>query len=617
MVYHPPVPRRRPFILLFVPVPVILLLCLVEALGLTHFAGDRFYDLFLRLERPPRIAQELLLVDIDDRAIATVGAWPWSRDLIAEGLLAMKEMDAAYAVFDTPFAGRAPLGVDRSALRDELPDTLQAEYGRIAENVRSLFDAIRRGSVRPGDSPRYVAELVGLIQTSKERLIDAVAQVERDNDLYLGQALRLFEHAFVAIELDSSRGAAVPSLAALDPTAHFALPNVGAEGLRPLWTTGLLLPAPHVAQGARGGGFREIAPDYDGVVRRVRPLASYRGRQVGQVAFAAVLDRLGQPAVSVTPELMTLVPEGEEAEPLGELTIPLTREGEVLIDWPHPRSGSIPRRLSWNDLYRLVQLESDLVGMFREMDRSGYLTYFRSELSVLDRYRAAEILRDHILADGRTILIDDWRSAREAYFALADALLGGDIERRIVGDAERIIASPGGTDEEKAGAARTRERVQELFQEARRTQEEIAKLRATLHDALSGSFCVVSVTGASATIVGSTPLGAPTTSGQTSAALVNAILTRQFFLSLPGWYSVAAAGVLGFLVALALLRARPRAALVTGIVVAALPCAAAAILLVFYRIYADPTAPAASALLVCAGISAIKARRERAERDDW
>ena len=81
--------------LLFVPVPVILLLCLVEALGLSHYVGDRFYDLFLRVERPPRVAQELLLVDIDDRAIATVGAWPWSRDLIAEGLLLMKEMDAA------------------------------------------------------------------------------------------------------------------------------------------------------------------------------------------------------------------------------------------------------------------------------------------------------------------------------------------------------------------------------------------------------------------------------------------------------------------------------------------------------------------------------------------
>ena len=614
--YDPPVPRRRPFILLFVPVPVILLLCLVEALGLTHYVGDRFYDLFLRIERPPRVAQELLLVDIDDRAIATVGAWPWSRDLIAEGLLLMKEMEAAYAVFDTPLAGRAPLGVDRGALRDELPDALQAEYGRIAENVRSLFDAIRRGSVRPGDSPRYVAELVGLIEASRVRLIDSVAQVERDNDLYLGQALRLFEHAYVAVEMDTSRGAAVPSLVELDPMAHFSLQNVGAEGLDPLWTSGLLLPAPHVAQGARGGGFREIAPDYDGVVRRVRLLAAYRGRQVGQVAFAAVLDRLGEPEVSVTPELIILSGEisaGADAR----IAIPLTREGELLIDWPHPRSGSTPRRLSWNDLYRLGQLEADLVVMFREMDRAGYLTYFRSAQSILDRYRAAESLRDLILADGRTSLLDDWRNARGAYFALADALLGGDVERRIVADAERVLASPDGTEEERAGTARTRKRVPELFQEARRTREEIAKLRATLHDALSGSFCLVSVTGASATIVGSTPLGAATTSGQASAALVNAVLTRQFFLSLSRWYSVGAAGVLGFLVALTLLRARPRASFVTGIIVAALPCVAAAILLIFSRIYADPTAPAAGAFLVCSGISAIKARQERADRGDW
>lgn len=608
-------PRRR-LIILFTPVPVVLLLCLVEALGLTRFVGDRFYDLYLRLERPPRIARELLLVDIDDRAIAGVGAWPWSRDVLADGLLAMRELDARYVVLDTPFAGRAPLGVDRRMLREQLPDDLESEYGRISENVRTLFDAIRKGSVRPADSPRYVAELLRLIDASKARLQDSVALVERDNDLYLGQALRMFERAFVAVELDSSRGATMPSPEDLEPVAHFALENVKTAGLEPLRASGLLLPAPHVAQGARGGGFREIAPDYDGVIRRVRPLASFGGQAVAQVAFAALLDRLGGPSVAVTPETITLA-GGSQPRPAATLAIPLTPGRDVLIDWPHPRSSSSPRLLSWSDLYRLSQLEEDLAAVVREMDESGYLTFHRAEPSVPERQRMAERLRDLILTEGRTELIGDWRTAHEEYYALVGVLLAGDVEQRIVSSVEVFLSSTAGTAEETAAASATRDRVPALFEDARKTLAELLGLRARLGEALGGSFCVVSVTGASATIAGTTPLGGPTTSGRASAALANAVLTRQFLRSLPGWYSVAAAAAIGFLLAAALVRVPPRGTLLAGLAAAFLACSVGAILLVYHRLFADPTAPVACALLVAGAIGAVKARQERAEREGW
>jgi adenylate cyclase len=610
------VPRRRRLIILFTPVPVILLLCLVEALGLTRYLGNGFYDLFLRLERPPRIARELLLVDIDDRAIATVGSWPWSRDLLADGLLAMKELDARYAVFDTPFAGRAPLGVDRRMLREELPENLETEYGRIQENVRTLFDAIRRGSLRPGESPRYVAEILRLIESSKARLLDSVALVERDNDLYLGQTLRLFERAFIAVELDTSRGATLPSIEDLGPVAHFALGNVKPTGLPQMPAGGLLLPAPHASQGARGGGFREIEPDYDGVIRRVRPLASIHGQVAGQVAFAALLDRLGGPAVTVAAEHITLT-GGDQPKPAATVAIPLTPGGEVLIDWPHPRSGSAPRRLSWNDLYRLTQLEEDLAVMLREMDGAGYLTFHRAQPSVPERYRMAERLRSLILAEGRTELTGDWRKAREEYFAHFGVLLAGDVEQKIVSSTELFLASATGTEEERAAAAGTRDRVPVLFQDARRTLAELLALRGTLGEAMAGSFCVVSVTGESATVAGSTPLGGPATSGQASAALVNAVLTRQFLRSLRGWYSVAAAAVIGFLMAVALIRVPPRASLLAGLAVAALCCAVGAVLLIYHRLFADPTAPVLCSILVSAAIAAVKARQEHADREGW
>ena len=50
----------------------------------------------------------LLLVDIDDAAIAHVGEWPWSRDVMANGLILMREMGAASAVFDIEYVNKPP-----------------------------------------------------------------------------------------------------------------------------------------------------------------------------------------------------------------------------------------------------------------------------------------------------------------------------------------------------------------------------------------------------------------------------------------------------------------------------------------------------------------------------
>ena len=41
----------------------------------------------------------ILLVDIDDTSIEKVGVWPWSRNIVADGLITMKELGSGYAVF--------------------------------------------------------------------------------------------------------------------------------------------------------------------------------------------------------------------------------------------------------------------------------------------------------------------------------------------------------------------------------------------------------------------------------------------------------------------------------------------------------------------------------------
>ena len=86
-------------------------------------------------------------LDIDDAAIANVGEWPWSRDVMANGLILMREMGAASAVFDIEYVNASPHGLDTQALTSTLPDAFNQEFSQIQTNTQDLVDALRSGRI--------------------------------------------------------------------------------------------------------------------------------------------------------------------------------------------------------------------------------------------------------------------------------------------------------------------------------------------------------------------------------------------------------------------------------------------------------------------------------------
>src|SRR5208283_2087679 len=194
IVYPHPMRKTRVLHSLLVPL-VATVVCILPGLaGIFPNSAGWIYDTLLRVKPSVPAAPALLLIDLDQQATADAGPWPWSRDLLADGLVALKEMDASYAVLDLPLGQKSAPGLDPSALREALPAALDREFQQVEENIQSLFDAIRRGSVRPQDSPRYVSDLIGLTAMEKTRLRDAATGIERDDDTLLGQAAKFFGH---------------------------------------------------------------------------------------------------------------------------------------------------------------------------------------------------------------------------------------------------------------------------------------------------------------------------------------------------------------------------------------------------------------------------------------
>lgn len=559
-------------------------------------------------------APGILLIDVDRQATAAAGPWPWSRDVLADGLVVLKEMNASYAVLDLPLGQKSAPGLDPSALRQALPAALDREFLQMEENIQSLFEAIRRGSVRPQDSPRYVSDLIGLVALAKIRLRDAATGIERDDDTLLGRAAKFFGRTFVPLELLTAPDAASDKTLAEEAMKVLALP-VHVPGRDPSMRIRGIGPAVlPVLRGAQGGGFTDLLPDPDGVRRRATLMVEYGGAHFSQITFAALLDLLGNPGVELGMKNVALRMEARPGRAARTLSIPLTEAGQVLLEWPRSTVGDGFRHMSWAELFRSERLEDALIASLRDMDGHGYLSYLRSETGLLDVYEYGSQLKTEMLAAGDPGNAGVWRNTRARFFSLADQFLGGDAEARIIADADRALRSESITDSERKGIQGERDRVPEAFAAARSTFAELQQTRAALEGALPGSFCIISLSNLRpAPTAGRTPFGVAATDASASAALVSTVLSGRFPREVPSRYPLGLAALLSVLAAVAVHRIRPVTTFLCGLVLGCAVIIVPSAVFVLFGVFMNPLLPAADAVLTCAllaGLGVSMARRE-------
>ncbi len=599
---------------LLVP-PVITLVCVLLGLaGIFSYAGGWMYDALLRVKPSAPAAPAVLLIDVDPQATAAAGPWPWSRDVLADGLVVLKEMNASYAVLDLPLGRKSAPGLDPSALRQALPAALDREFLQMEENIQSLFEAIRRGSVRPQDSPRYVSDLIGLVALAKIRLRETATGIERDDDTLLGQAAKFFGRTYVPLELLTAPDEAADRDLAEEALKDLALP-MRVQGTDPsLRIPGISPPVLPVLRGAQGGGFTDLLPDSDGVRRRAALTAEYGGAHFGQITFAALLDLLGNPGVELGAKSVLLRIEARPGRAARTLSIPLTEAGKVLLEWPRSTAGDGFRHMSWAELFRSERLEEALIASLRDMDGHGYLSYLRSETGLLDVYEYGSRLKSEMLAAGDPGNAGVWRNARARFFSLADQFLSGDAEARIIADADRALRSESLTEGERKAIQGERDRVPDAFAAARRAFAELQQTRAALEGALQGSFCIISLSDpGQAAKAGRTPFGVVATDAGASAALVSTALSGRFPREVPFRYPLGLAALLSVLAAVAVNRMRPMLTVLCGLGLGCAVIVVPSAVFLLFGVFMNPLLPAADAVLTCAAFAGLKVSMARRE----
>lgn len=238
---------------------LVLVLLLGDAVGVLPLGVRRLdlalYDARLRATMPRTLDDRIVIVDIDEKSLAEVGRWPWSRDHLADLTHELFERQKVSLVgFDVVFAE---------------PDS---------SSGLARLEALARNELK--DQPAFAARLEQL-------------RPQLDNDARFAQALKgrdaVLGYYFTNDQAGRTSGV-------LPPPAMDRAALAGRAVDFTSWS-GYGANLPELAQAAPRAGFFNSLQDVDGVVRSVPLIAEHRGGHYETLALAMFRALAGQPTL--------------------------------------------------------------------------------------------------------------------------------------------------------------------------------------------------------------------------------------------------------------------------------------------------------------------------------
>ena len=546
------------------PVGAAAIALLMGYFGLFLTGDNLIYDMYLHVKPPVEESDSILLVDVDDLAISKVGVWPWSRHIMGDGLITMKEFNARYAIFDIEYTEDGPLGVNSQVLNEEIPEVFSNEFGYLSESTAQLAEAVESNSLPPEAVPEYLGQLNDIAAQTRQVLLREVQGIARDNDAYLGNAAHFFKNSFFTVNMLNQVDEDVEESRKEWARENLSIENAGGnistlenwEDIRP--------PVDKIIQKAEGAGFVNIIIDDDGVRRRVHLLAREGDTVFGQLAFTPLLHWLGDPAVTVSDENIVIenaeMPDGE----VKTIRIPRTPDGPVLINWPPKTFTDSFRHLSYYYLVLHREQEDRLIHNLRIMNEAGYLSLYRGDNELLAPYDYAEAVKTDILSGGDPAQIDEYRETRGFFFQEAAAYLEGPARDDLLDQIDGVLAAPGLSEEDTAYYTNIRNNVADFFHASAELSDALAETREILTKELNGAYCLIGHTGTSTTDRGVNPFEKEYDNVGTHASVANMIIQNDFLQAAPWWISAVIALLAVTAVFFSIRNLRPGISLLVG-----------------------------------------------------
>ena len=530
----------KKYLHILVPVASVLL-C---SLFLLTPADNKVYDLFLRAIPSLKENKSVIIVNIDDTSIEKVGMFPWTRDIMADAIVFMKEMGAETVEFDLSYLDKSPVTVDPKYVKEELPGYIDYGFKQIDDSIAQVMDAFASHQAKPGDAKAYKAQLLGTTKAARNTLDTSVSYVTRDVDAYFAKTLHFFGRSYLTLTMispdDIQSGPKTFDMSKYDVKwleDNIALKNVTAKGdTKTPEMLGMTPAIDILLRESAGAGFVNSNRDSDGLRRRVYLLNKYNGKYYGQLSFVPLLQHLGNPAIEVTDSRITLkgaIVDGKKKD----IVIPRAEDGSMLIKWPKKEFIHYNLISAW-DLIRNNRLEKTFVANLETLKENGFFGYWDKPDTPIDLYSNAQYIREKLYegekpADG--ITFDAYRAYKANFIKTAGEFLNGPYEQTILADID-------------PADAQTRDYVNSQFKALRDQYDTLVKIRAVASEKVSGALCIVGTSATSTLDEGLITFQERFPNVGLHATVANMILAGEFLDDAPAIISV----IIALLIALAL-----------------------------------------------------------------
>jgi adenylate cyclase len=252
----------------------------------------RTFDLFQVFRPRPQTIRPVVIVDIDEESLKTIGQWPWPRTTVADLVTKITQLGAVTIGFDVIFAEP-----DRMS-----PAVAEKSFRGLDEETRAKLDSL---------------------PSNDEVLADAI----KHSRVVVGQAGSAFPNPRTQSEAALQTGFAVRG------------PNPA-----PYIVTfpGLLRNVPVIEQAAAGRGLFSINPEADGIIRRVPVIMQAQGMLVPSLTMEMLR------VVTQSGAILVRVDEaGVMSVAVPGLEVPTDRNGQF---WVHFNKHDPARYISAKDV---------------------------------------------------------------------------------------------------------------------------------------------------------------------------------------------------------------------------------------------------------------------------
>ncbi|MCA1949325.1 MAG: hypothetical protein LDL24_02060 [Treponema sp.] len=405
-----------------------------------------FYDRLMNLRGVIEAPRDLVV--IDTKAQDAITAEDASRIL-----LVLSALESRLVLFQTnvvlPDERQSFSSQDRQRL-------VQKEFSRIQKNISSLFDGIRLGSIRPQDAERYVKDVNGLVEESKNRLLLTLAESSNMRELELEKYRALFNRVIHCDDLQW---------------------GAGKTGALEIW----------------GGKavYSKAEKDADGVLRYLYPIKELPNKELVHAGFALLMDIMGDPQIEKNGTWLNIKTEKELYE------LPLDSKGRFYVQKPEHYQV-----LSIEEFTAYLEQERKLYEALKEMERSGYFINLDALKYPTTLYEYAQSLEKEVLENPLPDTIRQWREARNDYYAAAGDFLTGSAEKTILQGYDTLLTTETLQEGGKERITSLKELASQAFSWSRNAYHDLFALHTRLESSLRDAYCIVgSVSGdANATV---------------------------------------------------------------------------------------------------------------------